>query len=96
MKTEYQYIHFVKIADKPRTVVYECRNNRSSVVLGIIRWYGAWRQYCFEPSCDAAAADFSSLVFNAGCLRDIIDFIEQLPRAQRPKPAPRGGAEGGE
>jgi len=76
MKTKYQYIHFVKVAEKPKTVVYECRNNRSGDVLGEVRWYGAWRQYCFHP----AVVSFGSTVFNVACLKDICDFIESLPR----------------
>ena len=69
MKTEYQYIHFIKLADKPKTSVWSCRNTKSDFELGTIQWYLAWRQYCFFPT---------NAVFNAGCLADIQDFIGQL------------------
>lgn len=91
IKTQYEFIEFVKIDQKPKTAVYECRNLKSNLVLGIVRWYGAWRQYCFEPTGDVCAHDFGSVVFNASCLLDIVAFIKQLPRAQRPKPSERGG-----
>jgi hypothetical protein len=42
MKTIYQYIHFVKIADKPKTSVWSCRNTRCGAELGIVEWYPAW------------------------------------------------------
>jgi len=77
MKTEYQYIHFAKTAEKPKTVVYECRNNRSGEVLGEVKWYGPWRQYCFHV---AGGAPYTTAIFNVGCMKDICDFIEQLPR----------------
>lgn len=72
--TKFEYIHFVKVAEKPKTVVYEVRSNRSEEVLGEVKWYGPWRQYCFHPALDKLT------VWNAGCLRDLIAFIESLPR----------------
>ena len=69
-RTSYQYIYFVKVADKPKTSVWSCRKIRSDTELGQVRWYSAWRQYCFFSSCPA--------VFNMGCLDDIKDFIMQL------------------
>jgi hypothetical protein len=70
VKQKYQYIHFVIIANKPRTQVYSCRNNRSMDELGQIKWYGPWRQYCYFPTVQA--------VYSAGCLKDIQDFMEEL------------------
>ncbi len=70
MKTKFEFIHFVKIADKPKTSVWSCRNNRSSGELGTVAWYSAWRQYIFEPSGPS--------VYSKGCLDDIAGFIEQL------------------
>lgn len=78
MKTEFQYIHFVKVAEKPKTSVWSCRNNRSNVELGYVKWYGPWRQYCFMPN----AAELT--VFNVACLQDIQDFIRSLPRKTSP------------
>lgn len=70
MKTQYQYIHFVKVADKAKTSVWSCRNNKTGDELGEIRWYTGWRQYCYFPTVQA--------VYSAGCLKDIQDFMGGL------------------
>jgi len=47
--------------------VYRIFNNRSVAQLGIISFYRPWKQYVFssQPEC----------IFNASCLRDVLDFI---------------------
>lgn len=30
----YKYIHFIKIAEKPKTSIWSCRNNKSGTELG--------------------------------------------------------------
>ena len=70
MKTEYTHICFEIIERKPKTNVWVCLNKKSRQELGRIKWYGPWRQYCYHPSFQA--------VYSASCLRDIVDFIDQL------------------
>lgn len=70
LNTRYEYIHFVKIEQKPKTAVWSCRNNRSDAELGRVKWYGPWRQYCFFPAGPA--------VYSQGCLENIAGFIQQL------------------
>lgn len=72
MKTKYEYIHFDKMESPPRakTSYWMCVNNNYGTNLGIIKWYGGWRQYCFFP--------YDGMVFNTGCLADISHFIGQL------------------
>jgi len=70
MKTQYQYIHFVLIEEKPKTKVWQCNNNRSGEELGVLKWYSGWRQYCYFPTVQA--------VYSKGCLDDIADFIKQI------------------
>lgn len=70
MKTKYKYIHFALLERKTKTDVYVCLNNKSNNSLGLVKWYPAWRQYCFYPS--------PNTVFNKGCMEDINDFITQL------------------
>ena len=72
---KYKYIHFVKVADKAKTAVWECRNNRSSDGLGTVEWYGPWRQYCFCPEV--------ATVFNTSCLADIQDFLDKVNRERK-------------
>ncbi len=90
MKTKFEYIHFVKVAEKPKTTVWECRHNEvidelydEDNVLGVVKWYGPWRQYCFSQIALMG-------VFNASCLDDIAEFIRSLPRKSGKKP-PRAG-----
>jgi hypothetical protein len=48
MQTEYKYLVFVETDNSGRkTSIWECRNKSSGTVLGEVRWYGAWRQYCY-------------------------------------------------
>jgi len=78
----YEYISFDE-KDVPgrKTKVWECSNNKSNVVLGIVKWHPQWRQYCYFPTAQA--------VYSAGCLKDIADFIQkamadrQINKAQR-------------
>jgi len=42
------------------------KENRS--IIGTIKWYGAWRKYCFFPK--------DKTVWEEDCLRDIANFIE--------------------
>jgi hypothetical protein len=50
-------------------------SRRHGDTLGVIKWYGPWRQYCFypEPGC----------VFNSDCLRDIAGFCFKLMQEWR-------------
>mgnify|MGYP001615894587 CR=1 FL=1 len=66
MGKKYKFIYFVKQEDD----VYNCCNNRSDDVLGQVRWYPMWKQYCYYPKEDT--------VYNVTCLNDINDFIGSL------------------
>jgi hypothetical protein len=52
------------------TSMYSVSNKDQGAVLGIIKWYGPFRQYSFIPSSDC--------VFERTCLRDIANFCEWL------------------
>ena len=65
----YQYIHFKVLDDTRKTTVWQCLSNRSNDCLGLVKWYGPWRQYCFFP--------FGETVFNVGCMNDVCDFIKR-------------------
>lgn len=71
MKTEYKYLSFDLSEKQPKkTTSWYCRNKHSKDILGIVKWYPAWRQYCFFPTCQA--------VYNNSCLLDISNFLTQL------------------
>ena len=78
-----KYLIFTVIEQKPKTKVIEVasrpKNFRDgsvragrdfSIRLGIIKWFGRWRQYAFFPEKDT--------VFNVGCLSDIQAYIKEL------------------
>lgn len=67
---EYKYFTIVPQAleKKRKTRDYLLVNNNSSAVLGCIKWYGAWRQYCFFPQ--------GNTVWSMSCLEDIKSFIK--------------------
>jgi len=67
-------LSFTHIEDKPKTKIWSCRNNKSREQLGVIKWYGPWRSYCFFPTTPA--------IYSAGCLSDIADFIVKVTPAR--------------
>lgn len=73
----FEYIHFTLAGGTGKTSVWACRNNKSGAELGLVRWNGAWRQYCYYPSADA--------VYSEGCLKDIAVFLDQVNTAHRAK-----------
>ncbi len=71
VRTEYEFIRFEEIENPgKKTGCWDCVNKKYGAPLGVIGWYGGWRQYVFQPLPDCE--------FSAGCLRDIADFIGQL------------------
>lgn len=67
-----KYLDFRVIISGGKTKYWSVCNLKSGTELGLIKWYGAWRQYCYFPSIQA--------VYSAGCLEDI---AEQLKTAMR-------------
>jgi len=71
MKERYEYIYFEEEPNPgKKTKQFWCRNKKSDITLGVIRWHSPWRQYCFLPT--------GPTIFSRGCLKDIVDFINQL------------------
>ena len=64
------YLKFKLIEEKPKTDVYEVCSKMTGLRLGMIKWFGRWRQYSFFPE--------NETVFNGVCLDDIISFIKGL------------------
>lgn len=67
------YIEFVLIERKPKTLVYSVRNIHHGNELGRIYWYPRWRQYAFDPGLRT--------IWSWDCLRKVSDFIaEEMER----------------
>lgn len=65
-----KYLIFKQIPYEGKTKRFEVISKLHGNILGRISWYGAWRQYIFSPSYPT--------VWNNNCLKDIINFLEQL------------------
>lgn len=78
-KTEYEYIEFIVVEEKPKTKIWACQNRTSGIRLGSVGWYGPWRQYVFGADLNAMVA------YSASCLRDIADFLEQVNKEHKAK-----------
>ena len=74
-----KYMYFEKEIDyQGKTERWIVCNNKTHEPLGLIQWYGAWRQYVFEPEDGA-------IIFNNGCLKTIEEFLTNLNAKQRVK-----------
>ena len=62
---------------KPKTNVYLIQTKSGDVDLGVIKWYGPWRQYTFFPD--------DNTIFSKGCMSDINLFIEELMNQRKIK-----------
>ena len=69
MRTRYRHIHFEQTILEGN---WNCINNKSGEVLATISWYRPWKRYVFSQECEM-------VVFDINCLKDIIDFIKQVP-----------------
>ena len=65
-----KYMEFDKIGDTGKTEVWNIISKSSYFNLGMIKWYGPWRQYCFFP------ARYS--VWSVDCLENIREYLGEL------------------
>ena len=72
-----RYMEFDLVGDTGKTEIWNILSKSSEFVLGQIKWYGPWRQYCFFPSPNS--------VFNPICMDDINKFIRKLMKKRRDK-----------
>lgn len=63
-----RYLRFELALNKPKTSVWNVVSKGHHTLLGQIKWFGRWRQYCFYPE---------NAIFNSECLSDIKDFLEE-------------------
>ena len=71
-----KWINIVEVPNPGRkTKKFEIHSKEDDSSIGIIKWYGPWRKYCFFP--------LSETVYEQVCLRDIAQFIEEETRRYR-------------
>lgn len=77
--SEYEYFRVEKCPEIPghKTREYRVVSASHGCILGWIRWYSSWRQYCFFPA--------EATIWSAGCLADVQDFLKQLADLRRAK-----------
>lgn len=74
---EYQYF---TVREQPRlpcrmTSTYYVVNRRSGTTIGLIRWYGPWRAFCFFPEANT--------VWSCGCLADLHEALETIAQKHK-------------
>jgi hypothetical protein len=65
--------------EKRKTPIYTIHENNTCGTLGWIKWYPAWRGFCFFATVNT--------VFDAGCLQQIREWIEELNKRYKEKGA---------
>lgn len=68
--SEYFTVRWLFQAPSGKTAVYEVTDKERTVILGYIKWWGAWRKYCFFPE--------SKTVFDLHCLKAMATTLEFL------------------
>jgi len=79
---ESKYLEYFKAGHTGKTEVHDVLSKSSGAILGHIKWYGPWRQYCFWPC--------PQTIFNPDCLNHINGFIAEL-MAERKRMKDRSG-----
>ena len=65
-----KYLTFRRVGRAAKATKWVIINTHQGTLLGEIKWYRWWRQYTLMPN--------EGMVFNAGCLQEIVAFIGEL------------------
>jgi len=74
---ETQYLFFEEHPTKTKTKYITVVNRNSEDIIGEIKWYAPWRQYCFFPEFDT--------VWNMTCMDDVKEVIQKLMKDRKTK-----------
>lgn len=79
-----QYLTAEKV-ERPslKTEVWAIYGDEGNDRLGMVKWYGSWRQYTFQPE--------PITVFHAGCLYDLAAFVTKMNTRHREECKSRRG-----
>ena len=67
--TESKYVDFDELIWGGKTTKAYVRT-KDETVIGIVKWYPAWRRYCFFPD--------SETLYDSQCMKDISAYIDEL------------------
>ena len=74
---EGKYIIFMLAEEKPKTSIWDVMTKDTAIILGQVKWYGAWRKYAFFPGAE--------MIFEEQCLGDIIIFMKTRTAVHKAK-----------
>jgi hypothetical protein len=72
---ESEYLLFEEQPRRGKTGVWNVVSQNHGNVLGEVKWFGPWRQYCFFPG--------RATIWNKTCLADVETFIKDQMAARR-------------
>lgn len=77
MMRNFRYIRITELLGRLelKTKIFSITNIHYGEEIGVIKWYGAWHQYCFFPS--------PNTVYSAGCLDDVAVFMSDLMQERK-------------
>ena len=67
---ETQYLRFIDVEVRQKTKIIAVVNIHHDEQIGVIKWFGKWRQYCFHPN--------ENTIWNKDCLNDVNSVITKL------------------
>ena len=66
-----EYIEIIKEEFVNRkTPIYHINSKHSQDEIGVVKWYGAWRKYCFFPNGDT--------IWDMKCLQQVCDWLLEV------------------
>ena len=70
MAKKYKFINILQVNEEvfEKKPVYRIFNNKSKAQIGMLSFYKPWKEYVFSAK--------ENCIYNNGCLRDVLDFIE--------------------
>ncbi|KKM86433.1 hypothetical protein LCGC14_1279120 [marine sediment metagenome] len=69
-----RWLYFYLLERKSKTNVWTVNSKNQGTLLGEIRWYSPWRQYCFYPI---------NSIFNSEGLGEIKKFLDDETEKRR-------------
>lgn len=72
-----RHLKFDEIKDTGKTKVWEIENRHHGTTIGIIKWNGGWRKYCFYP--------YEDTMYDKKCLNRIAEFMDEQMEERRNK-----------
>ena len=73
---ETKYLAFVIAPTEKKTLTVAIINRHHQEIIGEIKWFAKWRQYCFFP--------YKDTVWNTTCMDDVHSVIKELMEQRKP------------